>query len=86
MWPWDFPGDRLLSLLFIFFFTPPNLYKPFSFFFFPLTFSLEITSLPFSFLFYLFVSIFLTEDVIVFLGMCNACVKTVRSGGGGVWL
>lgn len=84
-WPQDFPWDRLLSLLFFFFFTPANVYKTFFLFFCffsPLTFTLEIISLLFCFLFYLFVSVFLTEEVIVFLEMCNACGKTVRSGGG----
>lgn len=51
-----------------YFFLPHQTFINLSPFFFPLTFSLEITSLPFSFLFYLFVSVFLTEDVIVFSG------------------
>ena len=57
----------------------------FFFFFPPLTFSLEIVSLLFYFLFYLFVSAFLGRHG-CFLEMCNAHGKTVRSGGGAVWL
>ena len=82
-------GIDCYHFFFFFFFTPANVYKTFFLFFCffsPLTFTLEIISLLFCFLFYLFVSVFLTEEVIVFLEMCNACGKTVRSGGGAAWL
>ena len=83
------PLGSIVITSFFFFFYPCKRLENFLLiflFFSPLTFTLEIISLLFCFLFYLFVSVFLTEEVIVFLEMCNACGKTVRSGGGAAWL